>query len=69
MKERTARLNDNRNGLLERGDLLMLERGRILAVMSVNRHMGIGPRAQVCIRQVCEQFFCRSRREVRQGAW
>lgn len=62
-------MNDNRNSLLEKGDLLMLERGRILAVMSLNRHTGMGPHAQVCTRQVCEQFIYRSRREVRQRVW
>lgn len=66
MGEITVHLNDNRNGPIEQGDVLMWGRGRILAVMSLSRHMGMGPSAQACIRQVCEQFIHSNRGEVRQ---
>lgn len=62
MGEIIACLNDNRNGPLEKGDLLMWERGRILAVMSLNRCVGMVSSAQVSITQVREQFMHSNRR-------
>lgn len=45
-------LHDNRNGPIEKGNLWMWERGRILTVMSLSRHTEMVASAQVCIRQV-----------------
>lgn len=60
--EITARLNDNRTGPIEKGDLLMSGSGGILTAVPSSRHMGMGSSAQVCIRQVREQFMYANKR-------